>query len=1179
MKVGRFILTGLVLMTLAVPRVQADVPGLLHYQGYLTDVEGTPVSGVWTVTFSFFEDQVGGQDFFSEAQVVEPDVGVFSVVLGSQPGNGIDPAWFSGGEAWLELTVDDGVAAPVVLQPRQRVTSHPYAMWTDSAGTCGEATNALGLGGEPAESYATTDALTALITAEDLPTLLEELGYVPGVEGYGDEDVQAYLELMGIEAGAGYADEDVAAYLLLNGYAPGPYFDGDYLSLANLPDLSVYLTAEDLADLVVGDELLDQVAASGLFLMADGSVVASGDLDIGGYQLLDVVIENASAADAPEGAAGGQLWFDTDESALKVYDGEDWVTLGAAADLSNFDCDGCVDPEDVSFGYAGATGPGGAAFTSMGLICEGCVEAEALNVSWALGTSAGGAAAGLDCVGCVTLGHLSADATHAGNQAYDDTDTQLGVATVQDAIVALDAKVEATGPGSVKEGNGTIVAYEGQWGLPAYGTVTQYIHLLNPAAPKILAYLYGGEDTSFASSNNLVVAYDFAPNQYSSNVQGTAGQAVIQVQNPSVFTQGAHILLYQTVGTGGNGAGAGAWELNSVLSVEGNTVQLAKPLEQDFVDAGTTNGQAQAVVAASYNNLEIVSGGNVHPSKGLDDNADSGGIVYIRAQNITIKSGGKIQADGYGFAYIGSGYTGDSHCKANNLDQRQPNCSGGGSGCCDSDCGGGGGGNKTGGTDASTYSCSSSYRGLGGQPWGSEGTDTLTMGGAGGSSESYGSNSSDYGHGGGLVIVGAKNLIIEPGGMITSHGRNGQSSYNGGGAGGTVAIFADNYVNEGTVEANGGIGHKNGNYQQGGDGGEGWIHIDSVVPGVVSESFPKAVVIKVDGVDVTAQVGDPNGKGSPHWNGVENVWGADGLTAWSSGPLDLSAVANWTLGEHSIELHETGGAGGDLKLYTYVVYPFTNSALPTNDTCAAPEVLDVMSGAVVTSGTTEDIMGKIKATDAYVQPFCGGSGGPEVVYQFTLTDWRKLTVDVTAPFDPRVYIRKTICSTGDAVACGTTSFETADLKTGTYYLFVDSDGNLQKGNFTLSIQAEAPSPPSNDTCADPFELQFVNGAASQYGVSLFSNDSYSAGCGGAGGADNVFSFEVPPGTQQVAITVDADFDPVIYLAKAVCEGGYIACAPAAEYTIGWPEPGTYFLVVDGASADDKGEYTVGVTMQ
>ncbi|MBM4373074.1 MAG: hypothetical protein FJ098_15575, partial [Deltaproteobacteria bacterium] len=296
---------------------------------------------------------------------------------------------------------------------------------------------------------------------------------------------------------------------------------------------------------------------------------------------------------------------------------------------------------------------------------------------------------------------------------------------------------------------------------------------------------------------------------------------------------------------------------------------------------------------------------------------------------------------------------------------------------------------------------------------------------------------------------------------------------------------------------------------------------------------------------------------------------------------DLTAAANWTLGEHRIQLKETGGAGGDLKLYTYVVYPFSSSSLPSNDTCTSPAALDLM-GAVqplVISGTTEDIMGKIKATDNYVQAGCGGSGGPDVVYSFTLTEWRRLTIDVNAPFDPKVYIRKTSCTAGDMVACGGAHLVTDDLKNGTYYLFVDGSGNLQKGNFTLSILASPPSPPSNDTCSSPMPLVIQNGVAQKYGVSLFSNDNYSAGCGGTGGLDNVYSFEVPPGTTQASIAVQATFQPVLYLSKASCTGPYIACAPSSTYSIGWPEAGTYYLVLDGKTPSDKGEYTITVTLQ
>ncbi len=1185
------ILAVLVLVAFAAPRAEAEVPGLLHYQGYLTDVEGTPVSGVWTITFSFFEEQVGGQDFFSEAQAVEPDVGVFSVVLGSQPGNGIEPAWFSGGEAWLQLTVDDGVADPVVLQPRQRVTSHPYAMWTDAAATCGEATNALGLGGEPAESYALTDALTSLVAEEDLPDLLEALGYLPGGGTYGDDDVQAYLDLLGIVAGAGYSDDDVAAYLLLNGFEPGPYFDGDYLSLDNLPDLSGYLTSDaisdfvtaaDLADFVVGDELLGQVAASGLFLMADGSVVASGDLDLGGYQLLDVVIENASSADAPEAPADGQLWFDTDAAALKVFDGVDWVALGAATDFSDFACDGCVDPEDVSFGYAGAPAQGGAAFSSMGLVCDGCV----------------------------TLGHLAEDAAHAANHVYDDSGTQLGATTVQGAIAALDAKIQAAGPGSVIEGNGTIVPYVEQWGLPSYGSATTYIHLLNPTQPKVVMYLYAGENSAFSTSNNLVVAYDFTPNQYSADVSGNQGETALQVGNPSIFNTASHILIQQVVGTGGNGTNGGVFEVNQVVSVQGSTLQLVKPLEHTYVTCGNDCGRAQAVVAASYNQLEIVNGGTLRPTSQLNSTGASGGVVYVRAKNIVVKSGGKINADGAGFeggTYAGPcqwgsycGVPGDSYCNTGlNAHDNSANCNGGGgadvntcgynggSYCSNPNASGGGGGNMEAGSAGST-GWNGYTAGAGGQEF-AQGADRLIFGGGGGGAFSNWCENSRGGDGGGLVVLGAKSVVVETGGQITANGITGSPTnplcnsnafpITGSGGGGMIKVFSDVFQNEGLVEAAGGPQHSGNHNTYGGAGGDGWVLHEDVIPGVVNESFAKGVQILVDGVNITPAIGDPNGKGAPNWDAVAQEWGADGLSPWSTGPLDITSLANWTLGEHTIELQETGGAGGDLKLYVYVIYPFTASAVPSNNTCAAPVVLDVMSGAVVTSGTTEDTMGKIKATDDNVQAFCGGSGGPDVVYQFTLTEWRNLAVDVNAPFDARIYIRKASCEGGEAVACGQGHLETGDLKSGTYYLFVDGDGNLQKGNFTLSITASEPGTPSNDTCADPLELQFVNGAAVQYGVSLFATNDYFAGCGGESGADNVYSFEVPAGISGFTVQVDTEFDPVIYLSKGACGSPFIACAPSASYTMGWPEPGTYYLVVDGKTAADKGEYTVSVTMQ
>jgi predicted ribosomally synthesized peptide with SipW-like signal peptide len=363
----------------------------------------------------------------------------------------------------------------------------------------------------------------------------------------------------------------------------------------------------------------------------------------------------------------------------------------------------------------------------------------------------------------------------------------------------------------------------------------------------------------------------------------------------------------------------------------------------------------------------------------------------------------------------------------------------------------------------------------------------------------------------------------------------------------------------------------------GGDGGAGWVLEKKPMSGIINESYPKGIEIWIDGQEVTSQVGDPNGKGAPGWDAAEQKWGKDGLEAWSTGSLDLTTAANWTLGEHSIAVKETGGAGGDVKMFAYVIYPFSKSSVPANDTCDSPILLDI-SGPVTTTGTTEDVMGKIKATDANVGPFCGGSGGADVTYAFVLDDWRTLDISVTAAFASKIYVRKGTCADGEVVACGDTSVNTGVLEPGTYYLVVDSDGNLHKGDFTLNVIPSPPDAPDNDSCAAPQQMIFQNNTSQASGMTLFSNDLSSALCGGAGAPENVFTFVVPAGTSKLSLAVDADFAPALYLAKGDCNAAPVACIPDVSYDMGWPGPGNYYLFVDGKTPADKGLFTLTVTV-
>ena len=819
------------------------------------------------------------------------------------------------------------------------------------------------------------------------------------------------------------------------------------------------------------------------------------------------------------------------------------------------------------------------ATSAQGLACSGCVEPDALSD------------ATVQMVREQALQAVS-DAGYASQAtqiAFDDSAAEIGATTVQSALETLQGLIaNQQSASNVNEGAGTVRSYSNQWGLPSYGVATEYVHVINPNPPKVLLHLYGGENTGFASSNNLIVSNTYTPNTYSGGANGLAGDDTMTVNNAGAFNQGDHILIHQSVGPE-----TGHWELNAVQAINGNSLKLAKPLTNTYASdsSGSDNSmqRAQVVIAASYNNFEVVNGGSVYPSTHLSNGTTEdfyGGIVYIRSRQMTVKNGGVIHADQRGYyangwtGWSSYGYRGESECWTGPNYNRQQNCSSGGGGyidCCSScnnNGGGGGGGNKTEGQDG-TYRNNSNYFGYGGDAKGTGDGSELHFGGAGGGAHWSG------GRGGGLVVLGAETLIVESGGRISANGANGDGNGNysgsGAGAGGTVAIFATTLDNQGTIEANGGTGG-NGCGSKGGDGGEGWVLELPPVPGIVNQSYATGVEIWVDGQEVTPLIGDPNGKGMPHWDDVDKAWGGSGTEAWSSGPLDLSNVANWTLGEHTVEFKETGGAGGDLKAYLYMIQTFSESTPPVNDTCTSPVAIDLSEGPVVLSGTTEDVMGKTKATDANAAE-CGGTGGPDVTYRIDLSERSLINVATVSPFPMRMYLREGDCSDGEVVYCADGDFSTTPFEPGTYYLIVDSDDPQAKGDFTLAVSLTPALLPENDTCESAMELFFSNAnIATDAGSTLYSLDQSEAWCGGAEGPDVVYTFTAPSG-YKIDILVESDeFDPILHLYTDGCgaQGDLDECVASNALTTN-PQPGgDYWLIIDSAGEGQWGAFDLTI---
>jgi hypothetical protein len=376
------------------------------------------------------------------------------------------------------------------------------------------------------------------------------------------------------------------------------------------------------------------------------------------------------------------------------------------------------------------------------------------------------------------------------------------------------------------------------------------------------------------------------------------------------------------------------------------------------------------------------------------------------------------------------------------------------------------------------------------------------------------------------------------------------------------------------------------------DGTTMWISAnDSSLRGyqLVEESVyqhiraPKSVEIHVDGVNVTPLIGDPNGKGSPHFNDVTGVWGENGKDPWSSGILDVTNVADWTLGEHTVELKETGGLGGTLQSYIYVIYPFTESTPPDNDTCSGAEALDPEAGDVVTSGTTEDIMGKSLATDANQAVGCGGIGGSDVVYSIELTARALLNAALVAPFPAKLYLREGACADGEVVYCALDEFTTNPLEPGTYYLIIDADTPGAKGDFNLAVSVTPAPLPENDTCETATELILsAAGDANIQATTLYSLDQTKGFCAAAldGGPDVVYTFSAGTG-QSVTATVTADFDTILYLTWQQCGGDGIplGCSDNGTLNVGGLAGGDYWLIIDGEKEKEWGAFDLSVSVQ
>jgi len=110
-----------------------SIPGLISYQGRLTDTNGKPITLQVDVTFTFWDAEAGGNQLgsFSDTDTITPSAeGLFTTMIGDDPGNLIPETIFSSSNVWLDINVGG-----VHLTPRTRILSVGYAVKSSKAAT------------------------------------------------------------------------------------------------------------------------------------------------------------------------------------------------------------------------------------------------------------------------------------------------------------------------------------------------------------------------------------------------------------------------------------------------------------------------------------------------------------------------------------------------------------------------------------------------------------------------------------------------------------------------------------------------------------------------------------------------------------------------------------------------------------------------------------------------------------------------------------------------------------------------------------------------------------------------------------------------------------------------------------------------------------------------------------
>ncbi|MFZ5470526.1 MAG: hypothetical protein ACOZIN_13905 [Myxococcota bacterium] len=270
---------------------------------------------------------------------------------------------------------------------------------------------------------------------------------------------------------------------------------------------------------------------------------------------------------------------------------------------------------------------------------------------------------------------------------------------------------------------------------------------------------------------------------------------------------------------------------------------------------------------------------------------------------------------------------------------------------------------------------------------------------------------------------------------------------------------------------------------------------------------------------------------------------------------------------------------------------------PLADSCQSASLLELSEGPVTVRTDTSRAVNDMRAACALP-----GSSAPDLVYTFTLPGRRRVVAVATPAPNSGLLPVLAIGSTCSALSEGPCAYPpltsnvtrlSAELSAGTYFLWVDGDGD-GAGPFELTVTAEVP--PTGDSCGSPRSILPFRGNSTLEGDTSEWENDLGGSCGGSTSRDVVYEVTIAQPSRFTAELTSGSsaYFPVMYLRRSPCESDALsqqlscvragATTPTAPLVIDVPkvEPGNYYLVVDGAAgtslAPSHGPFSLTLTV-